>query len=317
MAVIFVHKYPSVPVVKALICDGLTMTIDVPVGKQQQIKKCIQELPGKAPKGNYHVSGSLPLNNQYLPSGADKTGETDLILQCDPMDKYNKNNMRFLRAKWNPAKTDPLEVRAALCSVAPWLFDELMFNGTVTQIDLTVDVEGVRCDDLYFHYPKSTITEVRTASGRTEYIGGEKSPIRWRLYDKKAQVKQKNKGKAKPLQESVPEQEVTRIELVKKPYCKLFELLAMPSPFVKLTIAAHNNLIVHNEPCWGFFLDSCQLRGASSALQKISGSDLHGKFKARLLKGQAEWWNPENVWAQLPAVLAKIANIPVPEDHAA
>jgi len=292
------------------------MTIDVPVGKRQQIKKCIQELPGYAPKNNYNAAGSLALNNKYLPSGADKTGETDLILQCDPKDKYNKNNMRFLRAKWNPSKTDPFEVKAAIYSVSTWLFDELMFNGSVTQIDLTVDVEGVLCDDLYYHYPKSTITEVKSTSGRTEYVGSEKSPVRWRFYDKKAQIKQKNKGKAKPLQESVPEQEVTRVELVRKPHCKLFELLEKPNPFAKLTISAHKNLIVNNEPCWDLFLDSCRLRSASSALHKISGSDLHGKFKARLLKGQVDWWKPEDVWSQLPTVLAQIANIHVPQDHA-
>lgn len=225
--------------------------------------------------------------------------------------------MRFLRAEWTPSKVDNLEVQSVFDAIYPGLFHEIIADGYVTQIDLTVDIEGVKCDDLLFHYPKSTITKTMTSNGRTEYIGGETSTTRWRIYNKKAETEKKNKQKAKPLHETIPESELTRIELVSKPYCHLLDLPDKTNKFDKLTVSAFSNLVINNDPYWGVFLDSCRLIGAKSALLKLTESTIYDRYTARIKHGLVDWWNPDVIWSQLPAVIANIANIPLPENHAA
>ena len=154
-------------------------------------------------------------------------------------------------------------------------------------------------------------------SGRTEYIGGVKSPNRWRIYNKKAEMHEKNKKKAKLLHDIPPKHELTRIELSMIPKCKLFNLTAQTNAFANLTVSSFNNLKGTKDSCWELFLDSCRLRGAQAALWKVKDSQYHTLYKSRLKDGQADWWNPEKIWSQLPSILTNIANISIPEDHAA
>ena len=51
MAVTFIHKEHTIPIVKTLICDGISITYDVPFGKRNIVEQDINNMPW-SPKGN-------------------------------------------------------------------------------------------------------------------------------------------------------------------------------------------------------------------------------------------------------------------------
>jgi hypothetical protein len=89
------------------------------------------------------------------------------------------------------------------------------------------------------------------------------------------------------------------------------------NPFTNLIVTSFTNLKVINDISWELFLDSCRLRTAQGALWKVKKAPYFELYKSRLHNAQANWWKPEHIWSQLPAVVASIANIPMSAVHAA
>jgi len=309
MTVLYTKAGVPQPKMLNLVCDRISMTLDIPISQQKVLMSEIEDIPHYAGKGNYNCSRAIPLNKKYLPFGADKTGQSNLLLQCSPNNKYKENNMRFFRAEWNPSQVDGAEVEATINNLIPNLFGTLLIEGMVTRIDLAVDVAQVECDDLLFHYPKSTITDVRSKTGRTEYIGGSKSPTSWCIYDKIAEIEAKNKKKAMALKKDIPKFQLTRFELRLKPVQRhILDLVNLNNPFAKLIVSAYTNFSSNKDVEWNLFLDSCRLRGAQAALFKIKGSSYFEEFKSRLDAGLVDWWKPGVIWSQLPEVIENIVS---------
>lgn len=306
--VLFNKNNQPIPKLLTPICDGISITLDIPIHEQSELRKNIKDsIPNYAKKDMYQVSRSLPMNKKFLPFGADKTGESNVIVQCAPKEKYKKNNTRFFRLEWNPYYVNAFELFSILDVLLPNLSQKIFEQGKITRIDIAQDVAQIKVDDCLLHYPKSTITDVKSTSGRTEYIGGNKSPTQWAIYDKKAEIIEKNKKKPVALREKVPNYELTRFEVRLRLSCTFKDLMLKKNPFEKLSVALYGNSKYKGDDVWGIFLDSCRLRGTVASLHKIRNSSFYSNYKKRITEEVVEWWTPEEIWENLPNILYEIS----------
>lgn len=312
---VFIKKdHTFIPKMLPLKCDYLSVTVDIPKGKDQDwLAHNIKNSPIKTwPFGNYQVATKIP-GTEYLLSapGADKTWESSVLLQCKPKPAFS--NCRFLRVEFNPSRVDLPLVACLIDNMLPdsGLYDRVMHSGSVTRIDLALDVAHAPIDDLLFFASGFSISRVDQKSGRTEYIGAD----RWRIYNKQAQIEASNKKKAIPAHLKVPGYPLTRFELELKPKMSLPKICSLGNEFSKLYVSSYSHL-PEGDVLWDLFIIGARHEGAQAALMKVKKKNLRKQLKARLDEGRTAWWNSDEVWGQLPNLVDSILH-PFDDESAA
>src|SRR6266496_5702748 len=160
------------PTVLDTFIDKISITCDVPVAQQYEI---IQGLKNeqKGPKYIYGISASLPLGTKFLESDGDKNTDTKLLVQCSPPASHK--DMKFMRVEWNPERIAVDDVAAVLTMLSPGLYEQIMTKGTITRLDVAVDVANLAIDDYVFHRPGIRYTRIECQSGKTMYLGSDES----------------------------------------------------------------------------------------------------------------------------------------------
>lgn len=293
-----------------LICDGLTLTCDLPEDiHAQAIKNFKQE--GTKPAAGYLYSGIIKdlemKPSPYLNFDEGEGKITSASIQCKPFTPGTS----FLRLNFNPSKVDLGQLKFFI--EENWLtkkgygFDYLINKGKITRIDFAVDISCEEADRLYYHYPKIQVVKVLSKSGRTEYLGGKvKNGKQIVIYDRIPAIKAQNEKKYYDPKQQIPEPEhpVMRVEIRLSPKIPLKDLALLKNPFEALTVAALKEQ-ENNDLLWKLFLALARFEGAQTTLKRLPKYQ-HKLYSDRLKKGTVGWWKPEHIWDQLPAVLHPI-----------
>ena len=136
----------------------------------------------------------------------------------------------------------------------------------------------------------------------TTYIGSETSALRFRIYDKRKQLL--DTGKV-PFTKLLPQ---TRMESVMRRLgVAPVDLIHMGNPFKKLLIAdlAKAQSASKDEDWQKFIAEGLQV-GVPRALS-TRPTNKRKKYLKMLDDRQVSWWNPDDVWQELPVALGRIA----------
>ncbi len=282
-------------------CDKLTINIDYKqTGEQQVLLANVKEFLGL----NLHAK-SYP-NRQYQFGIFIYEGEYPSKMQMLVEVGPKTSGISFFRIDFNPSHCDMESVAAFLQSVLPGGLEDVALKGRVSRIDLTADFTGIHIDDLLIAYPGMQVSKGYYKSGRPEtlYMGGYECAKLVVLYDKAQHVRHLNAKKhlkLEPLSEPT-----TRLEIRLHPDLGLAGLQALGNPFLKLILAAVENIPAHPEPVWKLFMALAKYRGAHDALLMIQDKHQRKIFRNRLGCGNPHWWKPQVLWKAWPGLLAEL-----------
>ena len=298
------------PTVLPLICDGIAITLDVPQKMQKHIISNLQDFDRTAKKGRYRHAGVVALNNQYLPRWADRTGQSELLIQCEPLDP----SYRFLRCEFNPSKIDLCEASQYIDLWQPAnLYNRLITEGIVTKFDVAIDVGHVSLENLVPYPSGFRITELKCRSGRTIYAGILEG---WRIYDKKSQIIELNQRKSPVLHDPVPKYPVTRFEYRLKPKRPLKDVaVGINNPFNRLAVVSISNFRqLEDSDLWRAFAALAHISSVNNALAQLTDETTKKRYRNMIRKNVVKWWKPDTFWAQLDDVIDELVN-PVGQNH--
>lgn len=279
-------------------CDKISITFGVNVGEPDQINAALEQLQadGHAKPARLSKQSMYRKNIKVLLGVCiDQT----LLVQAHP----KKPGMSYLRFEWNPSKNDMSEVAAYMNFLIPsGGYERLTKSGTVTRLDLAIDIHYASLSRLLFTQPMIRATSAHWKNGRTQtlYMGDETSPRRFCIYDKTAHLMQlKSKTVAPPIGAGLTNHPITRIEVRLKKRIPMSALAKLENPFAQLEVARPSS-IYPKDDTWAMFLKAAQIIGAQTMLVGLSEAT-QKHFKERLKAGQAPWWKPHKLWKDWPA----------------
>lgn len=335
------------PELQSLFIDKISMTVDVNTeswggyegfGKEGYISERFKYLENnglatsKISRKHYFYGFRIFLN-EY---GTGKHGQRSITIHWDPKKSSYDAEKNFLRVEFNPNTLSPGEVRFVLDSV----FDggyTLIMDGTLTRIDLSIEVNHRKPEEVVFYYPNIRNTTMKYGEKgdlQSVYLG-DKNSTHWLVYDKNQKRMEKNRKckydqYAIPVPKddpSFPDYPVTRFERSfypesvsytldslqqdKNPFHKLFVVecfkfdeLELPKKYKKNPEAV---------ALFRFFLDSCEVRGLQSALKILPTNYYRNQYLKILEDAKADWWDGVEIWNQLPQLIQALKDpIPTP-----
>jgi hypothetical protein len=238
----------------------------------------------------------------------ERTGASAFVCQVGA----KRPGMRNTRFSWNPATVDSEDI-AALVFGPNGLFNinsALLYGANISQLDLAVDVPGLRVDDVLPSYGKLRCTENRFGSGgRTLYLGARSGDTRVRIYDKRPEMIASNRklgAYLAELHEPVPEHDLLRLEVSLRDCGQFDKLHEMNNPFLAMR--------VHMCPPELSQLELATVRlaryeGLATAFKAAKFSNAQKKALVRKLakRGTPDWWRPKELWPQqFPALTGRL-----------
>jgi len=312
MPVIIIPFNKPVPTVCKLTCDKLFLTFPI---EDKYHKTVISNLLNGGGVGKpcirYKHSIKLPIHkSEHTNINDDKTGESHVLIQCDPRNQ----SANFLRLECNPSKIYMPILESIIDSISPIKYVDLILTARVNRCDLAVNIEHADIDSLYFNVSKSQYSEIKMKYGKSIYLGTSDSPTQFVFYDKKAEIKHKNSKKEKFIKEIVPKFAITRseIRLMPKKKKSLLDLLEFSNPFNRVTIWKFPEKLFEVSDFWVFFLCVAKYEGLHSAMAKLSPARKK-EFNKHFGHLQPDFWMPDEIWKELPNVIAEILNPSNPE----
>ena len=281
--------------------DRITLLMDPPneQEKSQIISAAFNYLPSlegftnTSKKNGYKFSGKLKL----------EASKSQPLLQLIAQDRSKP----FFRLEMNPAKLGQsglIELHSTLISIMDGGLNYLKIHGRISRLDIAIDLLedefGITMNDFQFLPVEGLTRRDFSVKGdmETVYLGHPKGN-QWRIY-RKDKEQQKKKRKIPP---------TIRIERVlKNPNLKFVDLPALENPFSTSRILALIPSAPPNEKIWQWliFQDCVKVRGITGALQLLPASR-RKIYRGYLNKWNADWWNPNDIWAHWPSVLAQLA----------
>ncbi|MCO4794289.1 MAG: hypothetical protein KC493_11280 [Bacteriovoracaceae bacterium] len=299
-------------IVTPVFIDKITLTIDIPLGYRDSVVSKMKS-EGSYYRGatrRYRHLSVIPLNKKCLPHlYSDMSGESWLRIEAEPRDSYQN----FMRFEWNPAKVDDILLPSVIEHFLPpnWTYKRLMINARITRIDITFDIVNLSIDELLFFSLRKSCSAVwnitKAKGGKTLYLGGERGNQKFSIYDKAQLIKKNNAKKAAELKESIPEQEITRVELIFKPD-KGIKLQAIPSianPFSDLKVYSSKVDEGELSDLTKQTLARARYEGLLKAIRALSKSNRTDVIKV-LKSNLVDWWNADDIWAGMPLVISRL-----------
>ena len=247
------------------------------------------------PPGDAHV---------LIQAGPKKKGITHALrLEFNPS-RLGKPGIAFLKKQIESLVSGPL-VSDDLS------FDDIIAKGTVTRVDIAVDVVGIRVDKLDVRFlgdGKSHWYYSNKGQPETGYYGikqnkkKQNSPAPWITYNKRQEIKDKGPEGGKQLYGGLSHTRIEFHAMQKKPFAKLGTLA---NPFDTISLAYPQAPKGMKPYAWAFFLDACQRRGSEAALELLPGGALRKRYRQALDKAHADFWKPAKIWASWPNSLVK------------
>ena len=248
----------------------------------------------------FHMPKNIDANTGYFD---DETKDSRVLIQCGP-----KNSLwRFMRIEFNPSKIFMLELVALIEAIVPEeSYTELMLKAFVNRMDLTVDVQNVLVDLLYFYCKNASLTNVLTKSGKTIKLGGDSSPSQFCLYNKVAEIIAKNGKKDKKLKDVVPPYDISRIELrLREKKMRLEDYMVCQNPFTRLSVWKFPKKAWSELSLNKLILKVAKYEGLQTALLLVKRSERRA-FEKCAKPFLCEFWKPDDIWKELPNVIGGI-----------
>lgn len=302
-----------VPKLLPLIIDKISITVGIAVADMKQVSANCTNLAAdygayiKLNKAHYKYTVKIMLDNHQGQT-------TPLLVQWFPrppkdQSKADLPKMKFLRLEWNPSQIETYYIKSTLemKGILPKGFDSLLKSGSITRIDLAVDIKYTIPGKLSFYCPDIQCTQLYLKSGKiqTAYLGSKESDKQFVIYDKSAEMKKKSKADCS--KETKMLQELTRVELRLRPkkLMSFKQLLAMDNPFSVLElVASRKPKKSASSDEYRLLQKVCCYEGVNQALALISDKTKKNKYRHQLMNdGLNQFWEPVKVWQGLPAAL--------------
>lgn len=319
-----VHLVPKVTV-SPLFIDNLYITLGVSEQDEKEIVKNFFEILTEYPdKTELYNESKIELNTSsglyhcnkdvYLPEF-----DEHIRFYCGPKNK----KANFLKVEWIPAKVPSTDVADIVNLIIPGGYSELIAYGTITRADITTTIDNIGLSEILYHYPNLKVNKVYFGTGGNEsvYLGSPSSENSFTLYDKKKQIKDKNKKKYKIHKVDVPLNRQIQVEYKfrpKKQKVTLSNLSIKGKPlYEKLGILQLKYLPKQKsdfDSLVNMTISNMQTRGFNKTLNMIEGKKRREKVAARIKNlCHAEWWNPADLWKTLPGAIEQVVN-PIPNN---
>lgn len=195
-----------------------------------------------------------------------------------------------------------VDLHAVLTTLMPngWLY--FIEHGRISRLDVTVDLPGLKLDQLMFLPKQTSTTKEWSQSGKmTGFQIGKKNGNHIQIYDRGA--KRKAKGQPHAGKEGVRVE--CRLRYLKLP---IEDLSQLSCPFGRLTpVHAYCDCPPFEKKLylWQFFLDSVSLRGLPAAL-KLLPEQKRTRYREFLKQNVIEQWDLEGIWSQWQQVLGEL-----------
>jgi hypothetical protein len=182
-------------------------------------------------------------------------------------------------------------------------YSKLFETGKVNYLELAADSFS-HVNHSFIAYRKyckdSSIYKREDGTLGTLYLGSRNSDMRFRIYDKRHQLK--DTGQLVDLHKYSVH---TRFEAVlRRLGCTPAMLDQIENPFTKLHIADPGSAVSASiDPLWQECLAKAKIDGMPKALCEYTQPQ-RKKYRAILMDSQVYWWKPESVWKGLPEALA-------------
>ena len=281
-----------------VIIDKLAITFDVPASQVTLIAERVRSLamePFARPCGsqNYDVGVKLFMNEHLI---QEKATSSCVTVHTKP----KIAGYKLCRVEWNPAKIATDDIAYIVFEDMLELDFSFLGSGTVTRIDLAIDIDNVQIDDIVFHVPKFQLFENRYKSGLTRYIGGRASGRYFCCYDKRAEIIEHNM-KVNPLHRvDVPEHPLMRIETRLRPKISWPNVANIENPFLPMQLRHFLPPSEESDSTDGYFrllLGYALCAGLGAALAKLGKREKARMLKRVLATQEAcEWWRPNELW---------------------
>ena len=245
-------------------------------------------------------------------------GDAQVLIQAGPK---KKGITHALRLEFNPSRLGKpgiafLKTQIESLVTGPLVSDDLSFDdiiakGTVTRVDIAVDVVGIRVDKLDVRFlgdGKSHWYYSNKGQPETGYYGikqnkkKQNSPAPWITYNKRQETKDKGPEGGKQLYGGLSHTRIEFHAIQKKPFVKLGTLA---NPFGTISLAYPQAPKGIKPYAWAFFLDACQRRGREVALELLPEGALRKRYRQALDKAHAAFWKPDRIWASWHNSIAK------------
>lgn len=292
--------------------DKLAMVFDCPGANPVNIANHLQKLKEKTKHGK--VTSARGLSKQYhhrfhYRLDTEDVNKAELTVLLCMGAKKSANAIRQFRLEFNPAKFG--RFNAALLFVElreifgeDFEFPRLAAEGTVTSIDLAVDIENISLRDVLFMKEdehKSHIYFGKTGRAETIYSGIHASSKNGniKLYNKAQQKVDKASKKSASVSNLVGTQGIPlqRLEIRVSPRLPLVRLNEMKNPFEKLSLYYVGPREGEQRPQhWDWFVDCCRMGGLDRALKNLPEEE--AKVYRTALEHQPEqFYRPDAIWS--------------------
>ncbi|MCC4299578.1 hypothetical protein [Aurantimonas coralicida] len=215
--------------------------------------------------------------------------------------RYAAGLAEKLRFDFNPSALGPdgmATFHGQLKSLLNDGWEYVIEHGTVTRLDVAVDLHSVRLDDFLYLAKQGTKKQDWSTEGHLETVTyGVGKGNQTLIYNKKAE--QIAKGVAWEGKSAV------RIERrLRNPSITLKSLSKLKNPFSGTTLIQNFPPPPPNgkEWEWSMFEDSVRFRGVDKALSLLP-PDRKAKYRKHLKACPVTWWDPELVWKNWPLAL--------------
>jgi hypothetical protein len=233
-----------------------------------------------------------------------------VLIQVGPK---KKDTAHDLRLEFNPAALGEagmayLKYELENQVVGALDFKHIMETGSVSRVDIAVDVVGIRIDALDIRYlGKGKSHWYFSASGEPEtgYYGISPTPkgkknAPFVTYNKRKQLKETGSSGDDELYNGLSH---TRIEYHATPFKKFGQLKTIPNPFKEISLAYPRQPKGVSLHAWQFFMDACHRRGHQTAIARLPTENMKKRYNNALEAAHQRFWKPDLIWTQWLAVI--------------
>lgn len=294
-----------VPKVSNIKIDRLSITLPIlSKAEHDYIVKCF------AYNGKFSNWGEIGASKKYKTYYAHpvvgENPEITMYLQ------YPKNYWvtNTLKIEFNPSKVKMADVRVLINQIMINGFERFIQFGRITRLDLACDISRIMPHHIFFYAPNFSITDCKYKSGniQTAYLGDSESDNQWAIYDKVAEIKDKNKKKEFKVE--VPDHNLTRVEFRHRPSAKLMlkEILTIKNPFATLKLIAYPKSAITNDTVFNQLLTNSIFIGMNQALLKIVKHQRPKYNKMLTESGKTFWFKPEVIWESFSSSVFQVVH---------
>ncbi len=178
---------------------------------------------------------------------------------------------------------------------------EIAYNKfRISKMELAVDYKWIEFNSINAVDTRIKSCDFQYADAGSIYIGSKNSKREFIIYDKAKELKDTNK--------QTLDYELLRVECrIRNSSIKLAKLHKISNPFLRLSLFDINKHIEHaNGKVWDEFKELVINKKAYAQSAYLSFDSYEKKvLDARIAYRRYDWWDPQDIWDQSKALLAK------------